>query len=147
MQLSRGLEQGRFCVLSRPSGSFPCERLFAAWVRFLGINHLKSKISNFEEPNLDQKTFTQFIEEKDGIVLPCGATGLENSTAVACLLNHLNQTEEKDVDTLEYPIEYDFIDHQSVFNQSEIGIDTPNFKKALSTLLCQNPGIIIVGIC
>ena len=50
------------------------------------------------------------------------------------------------MDTLEYPIEFDFIDHQSVFNQREIGIDTPNSKKALRAVLRQNPGIIIMGV-
>ena len=111
----------------------------------LVFSHLKSKISNFEELNLDQKAFTQFIEEKDGIVLLFGAKGSGNSTAMGCLLNHLNHTEEKHVDTLEYPIESDFIDHQSVFNQREIGIDTPNSKKALRAVVRQNPGIIIMG--
>ena len=36
-------------------------------------------------------------------------------------------------------------DHQSVFNQREIGIDARNFKKALRTVLRQNPDIILIG--
>lgn len=39
------------------------------------FRHIKSKIPNFEELNLDKKTLTQFIEAKDGIVLLCGTTG------------------------------------------------------------------------
>ncbi len=74
-----------------------------------------------------------------------GATGSGKSTTMACLLNHLNHTAEKHVVTLEDPIEYNFIDHQSVFNQREIGIDMPNFKKALRAVLRQNPDIILIG--
>ena len=109
------------------------------------FRHIKSKIPNFEELNLDKKTLTQFIEAKDGIVLLCGASGSGRSATMACLLNHLNHTAEKHVVSLEDSVEYNFIDHQSVFNQREIGMDTPNFKKALRAVLLKNPYIIIMG--
>lgn len=109
------------------------------------FRHIKSKIPTFEDLNLDKDTLKQFIEAKDGIVLVCGATGSGKSTTMACMLNYLNDIAEKHVVTLEDPIEYNFIDRQCVFNQREIGIDTPNFKKALRAVLRQNPDIILIG--
>ena len=109
------------------------------------FRHIKSKIPTFEDLNLDKDTLKQFIEAKDGIVLVCGATGSGKSTTMACMLNYLNDLAEKHVVTLEDPIEYNFIDRRCVFNQREIGIDTPNFKKALRAVLRQNPDVILIG--
>ncbi len=109
------------------------------------FRHIKSKIPTFEELNLEEGVLTKFALAKDGIVLLCGATGSGKSTTMACMLNWINQTAEKHVVTLEDPIEYNFIDNQSVFNQREIGIDTPNFPKALKAVLRQNPDIILIG--
>ena len=71
--------------------------------------HIKSKIPNFEELNLDKKILTQFIEAKDEIVLFCGTNGSGESTTRAFPLNHLNHTAEKHVITPEDPIECNFI--------------------------------------
>ncbi|MDE0770201.1 MAG: PilT/PilU family type 4a pilus ATPase [Opitutaceae bacterium] len=109
------------------------------------FRHIKSKIPNFKDLGLDENTLLQFANAKDGIVLICGATGSGKSTTMACMLNWINQNAEKHVVTLEDPIEYNFIDDKSVFNQREIGIDTPSFKKALRAVLRQNPDIILIG--
>ena len=72
--------------------------------------------------------------------------GSERHGYKVCQANFIaNEWELEKVDTLEYPIEYDLIDHQSVFNQREISIDTPNFRKAPRAVLRQNPGIIVMG--
>ncbi len=107
--------------------------------------HIKSKIPNLEDLDLDEKTLTQFANAKDGIVLVYGATGSGKSTTMACMLNWVNRNAAKHVVTLEDPIEYNFIDDKSVFNQREIGIDTPNFKKALRAVFRQNPDMILIG--
>ncbi|OUW18343.1 MAG: twitching motility protein [Opitutales bacterium TMED158] len=109
------------------------------------FRHIKSKIPTFRELKLDEDTLVKFAGAKDGIVLICGATGSGKSTTMACMLNWVNQNFEKHVVTLEDPIEYNFIDDTSVFNQREIGIDTPNFQKALRAVLRQNPDIILIG--
>lgn len=109
------------------------------------FRHIKSKIPTFRELRLDEDVLTRFADAKDGIVLICGATGSGKSTTMACMLNWLNHHAEKHVVTLEDPIEYNFIDDRCVFNQREIGIDTPSFPKALRAVLRQNPDIILIG--
>jgi len=109
------------------------------------FRHIKSKIPNFEELQLDQDTLTRLSKAKDGIILLCGATGAGKSTTMACMLDWVNTYLDKHVVTLEDPIEYNFIDKKSIFNQREIGIDTPDFKKALKAVLRQNPDIILIG--
>tara|TARA_B110000037_G_C17109094_1_gene501090 strand:- start:1269 stop:2369 length:1101 start_codon:yes stop_codon:yes gene_type:complete len=109
------------------------------------LRHIKSKIPSFEELGLDEGTLVKFAKEKNGIVLLCGATGSGKSSTLACILNWINHNLDRHVVTLEDPIEYNFIDKKSVFNQREIGIDAPSFPKALKAVLRQNPDIILIG--
>ena len=99
----------------------------------------------FEDLKLYKDTLKQSIEAKDGIVLVCVSTGSVKSTTIPCMLNYLNDLAEKHVMTLEDPIEYNLIERHCVLNQLEIGIDTPNFKKALRAVLRQKPDIILIG--
>lgn len=39
------------------------------------VRHIKSKVPNLEDLDLDEKTLTQFANAKEGIVHICGATG------------------------------------------------------------------------
>jgi len=109
------------------------------------FRHIKSKIPNFADLKLDQGTLTKLAKAKEGIVLLCGATGSGKSTTMACMLDWVNENLDKHIVTLEDPIEYNFIDKRSIINQREIGIDTPDFKKALKAVLRQNPDIILIG--
>ena len=109
------------------------------------FRHIKSKIPNFEDLQLDQDILLDLAQKKDGIVFICGATGSGKSTTLACMLNWVNHHHDKHIVTLEDPIEFNFIDQKSVFNQREIGIDAPTFQKALKAVLRQNPDIILIG--
>lgn len=109
------------------------------------FRHIKSKIPEFEELDLDEEVLLNLAKEKDGIVFVCGATGSGKSTTLACLLNWVNHNMDKHVVTLEDPIEFNFIDAKSVFQQREVGIDAPSFQKALKAVLRQNPDMILIG--
>ena len=109
------------------------------------FRHIKSKIPDFDDLDLDRDVLLNLVQKKDGIVFVCGATGSGKSTTLACTLNWVNHNLDKHVVTLEDPIEFNFIDAQSVFNQREIGIDAPTFQKALKAVLRQNPDIILIG--
>ncbi|MCH6254959.1 PilT/PilU family type 4a pilus ATPase [Puniceicoccaceae bacterium K14] len=109
------------------------------------FRHIKSDVPNFSDLGLDQGPLLQFGQEKNGIVLVCGATGSGKSTTLACMLNWINHNLDRHIVTLEDPIEYNFVDEKSVFNQREIGIDAPSFPKALKAVLRQNPDIILIG--
>jgi len=109
------------------------------------FRHIKSKIPNFEDLALDQDVLLGLAQKKDGIVFVCGATGSGKSTTLACTLNWINHNMDKHVVTLEDPIEFNFIDSKSLFQQREVGIDAPSFQKALKAVLRQNPDIILIG--
>lgn len=134
-----------FAYFLEQAGRFRVNAFLQRGTVSMVFRHIKSKIPNFEQLRLQHETLIKLAKAKNGVVLFCGATGAGKSTTMACMLNWINQNMDRHIVTLEDPIEYNFIDHKSVFNQREIGIDAPSFKLALRAVLRQNPDIILIG--
>lgn len=112
----------------------------------VGINlrHVKSHIIPLNKLGVPD-VMTKIAENNRGIIIMTGATGSGKSTTLAGMLQHINQNMSKHVITIEDPIEYEFIDRKSYFEQREIGIDTSSFESALKYALRQDPDVIMVG--
>jgi twitching motility protein PilT len=80
-----------------------------------------------------------------GLVRVTGITGSGKSTALAALINHVNQHRRANVITIEDPIEFLHRDHLANISQREVGTDTLSFAAALRHVLRQDPDIILVG--
>jgi twitching motility protein PilT len=80
-----------------------------------------------------------------GLVLVTGITGSGKSTALASMLNYINQNRQSNVITIEDPIEFLHRDIKSSINQREVGTDTGSFGQALRRVLRQDPDVILVG--
>ena len=80
-----------------------------------------------------------------GLVLVTGITGSGKSTALAAMIQHVNEHRKANVITIEDPIEFLHRDISSHINQREIGTDTGSFGQALRRVLRQDPDVILVG--
>ena len=80
-----------------------------------------------------------------GLVLVTGVTGSGKSTALASMINHINQNRRVNVITIEDPIEFLHRDVQSNISQRDVGNDTISFGMALRHVLRQDPDVILVG--
>ncbi len=80
-----------------------------------------------------------------GLVLVTGVTGSGKSTALAAMINHINQNRRLNIITIEDPIEFLHRDVNSMISQREIGADTLSFHNALRHVLRQNPDVLLVG--
>lgn len=134
-----------FAYFLEEAGRFRVNAFLQRGTVSIVFRHIKSDVPRFEDLGLEEAPLLNFVQQKHGIVLVCGATGSGKSTTLACMLNWVNQNLDRHIVTLEDPIEYNFIDDKSVFNQREIGIDAPSFPKALKAVLRQNPDIILIG--
>jgi hypothetical protein len=74
-----------------------------------------------------------------GLVLVTGVTGSGKSTALAAMLQHINEHRRANVITIEDPIEFLHRDFNCHINQREIGTDTATFGQALRRVLRQDP--------
>ncbi|MBI5530620.1 MAG: PilT/PilU family type 4a pilus ATPase [Candidatus Doudnabacteria bacterium] len=103
-------------------------------------NHIKT----LEELNLPS-TLRNFIERKQGLVLVVGPTGHGKSTALAALINEINNTRDEHILTIEDPIEFVFPPNKSIVSQRELYLDTPTFGGALKAALREDINVVLVG--
>lgn len=80
-----------------------------------------------------------------GLFLVTGPTGSGKSTTLASVVNHLNETIDHHIITIEDPIEFFHYHKKSTVNQREIGVDVPSFSEAIRRALRQDPDVILVG--
>ncbi|MFA5602502.1 MAG: GspE/PulE family protein [Bacilli bacterium] len=99
-----------------------------------GLENLGFSTKNFEK-------LKKMISIPDGIILVTGATGTGKSTTVYSILQKLN-TEDKNLITVEDPIEMDIEGINQVKVNSSIGLD---FAFVLRSVLRQDPNIIMIG--
>lgn len=107
--------------------------------------HVHSNVKTFQDLNLPVEFFKKFCEESKGLFLVCGPAGSGKSTAIASMLEYINQNQEKHIVTIEDPIEYLFKDKKSIINQRELNIDVYSYPGALRSVTQQSPDIIYIG--
>ncbi|MFC1548940.1 GspE/PulE family protein [Candidatus Omnitrophota bacterium] len=85
--------------------------------------------------------FKQALARPYGIILVTGPTGSGKSTTLYSVLNELN-VPERNIVTIEDPVEYQVQGLTQVATHSEIGLD---FANGLRSMLRQSPDVIMVG--
>jgi twitching motility protein PilT len=80
-----------------------------------------------------------------GLILVTGVTGSGKSTALAAMIQHINEHRKANIITIEDPIEFLHRDINSNINQREVGTDTATFGQALRRVLRQDPDVILIG--
>ncbi|MCD6525737.1 MAG: PilT/PilU family type 4a pilus ATPase [Desulfuromonas sp.] len=80
-----------------------------------------------------------------GLVLVTGPTGSGKTTTLASIIDAINKERHEHIITIEDPIEYIHPHKNCIVNQREIGSDTHSFKKALKSILRQDPDVVLVG--
>ena len=104
-------------------------KMSSAGIESLGFNPL-----NYEK-------ILKMIGIPNGIILVTGATGSGKSTTVYSILQRLN-TEDRNIITVEDPIEMNIEGINQVQVNSEIGL---TFASTLRSILRQDPDIIMIG--
>ncbi len=102
------------------------------------------RVMEFDEIGLPQAA-RALIEQPNGLILITGPTGAGKTSTLASYLSYVNKNASRHIVTLEDPIEYQFEDDKSFFNQRQIGADCKSFYDGLLTVLRQDPDIVVVG--
>ncbi len=110
----------------------------------IAIRFVSEHIKSMEELNLPPIVKNWALARR-GLILCTGTAGSGKSTTIASMLEYVNQTTEKNIITIEDPIEFIFKDKKSIISQREIGIDTHSFDEALRCVFREDPDVIFVG--
>jgi twitching motility protein PilT len=107
------------------------------------------RVIPFDIPTFDTLNLPPVLSSvagaEHGMILVTGVTGSGKSSTMAAIVNHINQTQNKHVVTLENPIEFLHRDLSSSVTQREIGVDTDDFLAGLRAALRQDPDVVLIG--
>jgi twitching motility protein PilT len=102
------------------------------------------KIRGFQELGLPP-VLEDLCNKPRGLVLVTGPTGSGKSTTLAAMIDKINNERHEHIITMEDPIEFIHTHKSCVVNQREVGADTKSFKRALKSVLRQDPDVVLVG--
>ena len=143
----RAFEEHRECDFSFEIGDFARFRV-NVFVQRRGLaavfRTIPSKILTIEHLGLPF-LLKRLCEKEKGLILVTGPTGSGKSTTLAAMLDHINNTFEGHILTIEDPIEFVHQSKKSLVNQRELGSHTHSFANALRSALREDPDIILVG--
>ena len=105
---------------------------------------LDEEIRDFSEMNFPP-VIQETLLKQNGLILVTGPTGSGKTSSIASMINYLNQNSQKNIITIEDPIEYIFKPEQSIISQREVGNHALSFKDALRSALREDPDVILVG--
>ncbi len=100
-------------------------------------------------PTLDQlqmpPILKSFCDYHQGMVLVTGSTGTGKSTTLAAMINHLNETRNLNIISLEDPIEFVHPSKKSQVIQREVGTHVTSFADGVRSAMREDPDVILVG--
>ncbi|HAB10534.1 MAG TPA: type IV pili twitching motility protein PilT [Planctomycetaceae bacterium] len=109
------------------------------------LRQIPNLFLTFEQLGLPTEPIQKLLERPRGLFLVTGPTGSGKTTTLASMINHMNDTMDHHVITLEDPIEYYHQHKGCTINQRAIGVDVPSFAEALRRALRMDPDVILVG--
>jgi twitching motility protein PilT len=86
-----------------------------------------------------------FAARATGLVLFTGPTGCGKTTALAGLIDRINRTSERNIVTVEDPVEYMHTPLRSLVTHCQIDRDVSDYAEALRGLMRADPDVILVG--
>ncbi len=86
-----------------------------------------------------------FCDFHQGMVLVTGSTGTGKSTTLAAMINHLNQTRNLNIISLEDPIEFVHPSKNCQIIQRELGTHLKSFADGVRSAMREDPDVILVG--
>jgi twitching motility protein PilT len=110
----------------------------------LALRHVPVDVPTLEDLHLPA-VVSELAFTPRGLILVTGRTGSGKSTTLAAMIDSINKVTNRNIITVEDPIEFLHRDRLSFIHQREVGLDTHSFHAGLKYVLRQDPDIILVG--
>jgi twitching motility protein PilT len=118
-------------------------------LRQRGTISLSFRFVPYDIPSVDDLELPQICKslslKPKGLILITGPSGCGKSTTLAAMINHLNENDERNIITIEDPVEYLHPNKKCLIAQRDLGDDTKSFSTALRHALRHDPDVIVVG--
>jgi twitching motility protein PilT len=108
------------------------------------FRYIPDEVPTLEKLNVP-KVLYDFCDYHQGMVLVTGSTGTGKSTTLAAMINHLNETRNLNVISLEDPIEFVHPSKKCQVIQRELGTHLTSFADGVRAAMREDPDVILVG--
>ena len=108
------------------------------------FRHIPGDVPTLEQLQLP-KVLVDFCDYHQGMVLVTGSTGTGKSTTLAAMVNHLNETRDLNIISLEDPIEFVHPSKRCQVIQRELDTHVRSFADGIRSAMREDPDVILVG--
>ena len=108
----------------------------------LSLRVINNNFYELEELGINEKQ-KNIIAQKSGLILVGSPSCEGKSTTIAAILNYLNHNFEKNIYTIENPVEIVYKDDKAAFIQRSIPVDVSNFYTGLCEAYRVNPDVVV----
>jgi len=110
----------------------------------IAMRLISEKIRTLEELNMPA-SLCDLMNFSQGLILITGPVGHGKSTTLAAMIDYVNHNQEKNIITIEDPIECVYIQDRSIISQREIGQDAKSFSTALRAVFREDANVVMIG--
>ncbi len=108
------------------------------------FRHIPGEVPKLEQLNMPP-ILKNFCDYHQGMVLVTGSTGTGKSTTLAAMIDHLNETRNLNIISLEDPIEFVHPSKNCQVIQREVGTHVESFADGVRSAMREDPDVILVG--
>ena len=103
-----------------------------------------NQVRTLEELNVPPILY-DFTRNSQGLLIITGPVGHGKSTTLSALVDFINHNEDKNIITIEDPIEYIYEQDRCIINQREVGKDTKSFADGLRSVFREDANVVLIG--
>lgn len=107
----------------------------------LSFNYIPNVIRNYNDLGLPDQLRNSLFK-KSGLIMVAGSHDSGKTSTIASLIEEINKKEKRYIITLENPIEYVFVNKQSVIEQRQVGRDVISYEKGLEACLDEDVDVV-----
>ena len=108
------------------------------------FRHIPGNVPKLDELNTPP-ILKAFCDYHQGMVLVTGSTGTGKSTTLAAMIDHLNESRNLNIISLEDPIEFVHPSKNCQVIQREVGTHVKSFADGVRSAMREDPDVILVG--
>ena len=133
-----------FSYLSEDGGRFRVNVFRKATGIGAVFRHIPGDVPKLDQLNMPP-ILKNFCDYHQGMVLVTGSTGTGKSTTLAAMIDHLNETRNLNIISLEDPIEFVHPSKNCQVIQREVGTHVESFADGVRSAMREDPDVILVG--
>ena len=108
------------------------------------FRHIPGNVPTLNSLNMP-KILADFCDFHQGMVLVTGSTGTGKSTTLAAMIDHLNESRNLNIISLEDPIEFVHRSKHCQVVQRELNTHVKSFADGVRSAMREDPDVILVG--